>query len=214
MKDMALIKRHPKYYLDIEQRRKSLMLLKVESLGGENWYDLLGYKDHYKISNFFRIKSLYRLVTRKDGAIIAKPEQLRKTSINSDGYIDIVLTKDGVSKTVGVHILMAKMFVPNPLNLPEVNHIDGDKLNCVAPNLEWGTHLHNMRHAVKSGLRRYQKGVNNGRYKIPPEKVIEIYASKLRSLELAKTYGVTRSCIQRIRNGRTYSEITNHGKSK
>lgn len=49
-----------------------------------------------------------------------------------------------------VHILVAKAFVPNPENLPVVNHIDEDKLNCVYTNLQWCTVQQNVRHSVPS----------------------------------------------------------------
>lgn len=189
-------------------RRAVAKTKKVLSLENEIWHDLLGYEGHYQISSLFRIKSLYRLSKKENGTEMVKPEQIRKYSVNMGGYLDIILTKDRVSKTLSVHILMAKMFVPNPNNYPEVNHKDGDKLNCLAYNLEWGTHKYNMEHAVKNGLRKYVKGVNNGRYKIPENKIKEIFLSNEGSLKLAKQFGVTRSAIQRIRNGRNYKNIT------
>ena len=85
MKDMGLN--------SVETRRKRLSSYKVKSLKGEKWFDIPLYEGHYKISNFFRIKSLYRICEKSDGTTVAKPEQLRRTSINPDGYLDIILIK-------------------------------------------------------------------------------------------------------------------------
>lgn len=194
---------------NIELRRKTISSQKVESLTGEIWFDIPLYEGYYKISNFFRIKSVFRICQRNDGVSIAKPEQLRKTSINKCGYLEIILTKDGVSKTISVHRIMADVFVPNPNNLPEVNHIDGNKLNCYPSNLEWVTRKYNMNHAVTNGLRVYTKGVNCGKYKVSTQDVIDIYNSKESTSMLVKKYPLTRSSIQRIRSGKTYKSLLN-----
>lgn len=61
-----------------------------------------------------------------------------------------------------VHILVAKAFIPNPDNLPMINHIDEDKMNSVYTNLEWCTRQHNVKHSL--GSRRDMKGVSRPTY--------------------------------------------------
>src|ERR1039458_8913075 len=61
-------------------------------------------------------------------------------------------SKDCVQYSRAVHILVAKAFLPNPKNLPQVNHKDNDKNNCRVNNLEWRSQLGNMRHASKLGV--------------------------------------------------------------
>lgn len=70
---------------------------------------------------------------------------------NEKGYLMVHLYRKRMNKTVKVHRLVAEAFVPNPDGLPEVNHIDGNKSNNSASNLEWVTRRQNMRHARETG---------------------------------------------------------------
>jgi hypothetical protein len=109
-----------------------------------------GFEELYEISNLGRLKSLPK--TR--GANFQKlPEKILKLQMHTGGYSMIMLNKNGVKKRFFIHRLVAIHFVPNPNNLPEVNHIDGDKLNCAASNLEWVTRLENEQHACRTGLK-------------------------------------------------------------
>lgn len=67
------------------------------------------------------------------------------------GYIQVNLYKDGGKKYVRVHRLVAQAFVPNPLNKPFVNHIDGDKTNNHYTNLEWVDNRENVQHYYDNG---------------------------------------------------------------
>lgn len=72
----------------------------------------------------------------------------------NEGYPQVTLTKNGKALPRKVHRLVALAWIPNPDELPEVNHIDGVKENCVVDNLEWCTRLHNIKHAHAAGLMR------------------------------------------------------------
>jgi len=208
MKDMvSMIRRNPKYYSDFNERREKLKLVRVPDLVGEEWADVIGYEGFYKVSNLARIKSICRIIQQKRGVTVIKPEQLLKPGKNSDGYFLVRLTKERIAKTYSFHILVAKLFVPNPNGLTEVNHIDGDKSNCLPNNLEWGTHKYNMNHAVSSGLRKYE-GVDCKKRNFNDSEITIIYNSSELSGVLAKKYNVTKSSIQRIKSGKTYSNIT------
>jgi len=206
--DLINKRRSPKYYKDIEDRRNRLRMIKVLDLDDEKWVDLSGYEGYYKVSNLARIKSVCRIVPKKNGSTVIKPEQLIRPCKNSDGYLSVSITKDMVSKTYSLHTLLAKEFVLNPLNLQEVNHIDGNKLNCLPCNLEWVTRKYNIQHSVINKLRSYTKGVNCGKYKVSNNDVINIFYSKERTSVLAKKYNITKSSIQRIKSGKTYKNIT------
>lgn len=75
-----------------------------------------------------------------------------KPIINEKGYYRVDLSKERKSKRFRIHRLIAKTFIPNPNNFPEVNHINGNKKDNCINNLEWCTHKHNMKEAYKLGL--------------------------------------------------------------
>ena len=95
----------------------------------EIWKDIEGYEGIYQISNIGRIKSLERIVYHNNGINRIIPEKIRKTRPDSHGYDKIDLYKEGKRNTFTIHRLMAIAFIPNPYNLPQVNHIDGIKEN-------------------------------------------------------------------------------------
>lgn len=124
----------------------------------------------------------------------------RKATRKSDGYYVFHLKQ----KTIRLHRAVAECFIPNPNNLPCINHIDGDKSNNKVTNLEWCNYSYNLQHAYKNGLHRsYIKDwASNPRSKITPEQVNDIltkYKDKT-GVELSKMYGVTKECIYYIRN--------------
>lgn len=105
----------------------------------EIWRDVPGWEGVYQISNMGRMKSF-----KVDPS--GKVMSLRN---KTGDYIRVVLQKHGRKpKTVLVHRLVAKVFIPNPLNLPAVNHKDCDKQNNSVSNLEWCTNSYNVRHSM------------------------------------------------------------------
>ena len=116
----------------------------------EIWKDIKGYEGKYEISNFGRVKSHVKIGT---------PTYYKTPILSTPGYYTVCLSKDGkVSYSVGIHRLVAEAFVENTdKTKTEVNHKDGDKLNNYYENLEWVTRKENNEHAIKSGLRKYVK---------------------------------------------------------
>lgn len=117
----------------------------------EIWKDIFSYDGLYQISNFGNVKSFHR---HKDGKTL-------NPVIATDGYRRIGLRKQNKSKYAAIHRLVASAFIPNPINLPEVNHIDGDKLNNNLLNLEWCDRYRNIQHAHSIGLINIPKGKDN-----------------------------------------------------
>lgn len=121
---------------------------------------------------------------------------------DKDGYHLINLCLSGKKITEKVHRLVAKAFLPNPYNLPEVNHIDGNKSNNSVSNLEWCDNSHNKYHAYKSGLRRSRRGeTNKNRMKVAQldanGKLIKVYNG---IVEAEKELGINGSNISTVLN--------------
>ena len=107
----------------------------------EIWKDIKGYEGLYQISNYGNVKSLERIVKRGRNY---KPvcERILKTGTNKN-YTYAILSKFGKCKTAWVHRLVAEAFIPNPDNLPCINHKDENPKNNNADNLEWCTYSYN-----------------------------------------------------------------------
>ena len=110
----------------------------------EVWKDIKGYEGLYQVSNMGKIKSLKFSHGNK--------EKILKGNKEKFGYLVVTLYKNKGRKNFKIHRLVAETFIPNPKNLPQVNHIDGNKQNNRIDNLEWCTAKENTNHAHKTGL--------------------------------------------------------------
>lgn len=108
----------------------------------EIWKTIDGFSS-YQVSNYGRIKSVSRIVKNKYSTRKIE-EKILTPKIGTNGYYSYPLgNDDGVRKSVSIHRLVAKAFIPNPNNLPCVNHKDENKLNNEVANLEWCTYSYN-----------------------------------------------------------------------
>ena len=114
----------------------------------EEWKDIKGYEGLYQISNEGRVKSLQREIVYKDGRKKVLEEKILRNILSDLGYYHVMLSKDGVPKRYKVHRLVAKAFIPNPNNLPIINHKDENPKNNVVDNLEWCTQGYNVRYGT------------------------------------------------------------------
>ena len=106
----------------------------------EIWRPIEGTNGEYQVSNTGLVK------TTKTGRILTP-------TVSRHGYERVCLFKMDRERRYRVHRLVAMAFIPNPDNLPQVNHIDGNKRNNNVSNLEWVTNEENMHHAKECGLR-------------------------------------------------------------
>lgn len=143
----------------------------------ENWKDIEGFEGYYQVSNFGRVRGLDRSIqsTQNNGCTVKRRGKIlnRKKACGS-GYIIHSLTKDNKSYYRKPHRLVAEAFLPNPDNLPQVNHKDGNKINNRLENLEWCTAKYNTNHAVISGLKIAKRGVENKRCRFTKEDIVNI----------------------------------------
>ena len=137
----------------------------------EEWRDVQGYEGLYLISNLGQVQSLGRVRSQRNvyteitrvytGKILSQ-------RIGKAGYQYVNLYSLDKRTTKKIHRLVAEAFLENPENKPQVNHIDGNKLNNTVTNLEWNTSKENIVHGYNIGLiPRCPFGVNSANYKGP-----------------------------------------------
>lgn len=144
----------------------------------ELWADITE-DGFYQVSNKGRVRS-------RNG--------FRNLKEKTGGYLGLMIR----GKNYLVHRLVALAFVPNPEGKPEVNHINGDKADNRAENLEWVTHGENMRHATRIGKMR-KAGT---RSRITKEQAKEIRNSRERQADLAERFMVSQATVSRIKSGK------------
>lgn len=116
----------------------------------EIWKSIPGYEGFYEASTLGRIRSVDRVVAHSSG----NGQSFRKGRIlhhnSMDDYQFVILSKRGKKAQLAVHRLVALTFLPNPDNLPIVNHKDLNTHNNAANNLEWATQQYNCIHAIQN----------------------------------------------------------------
>ena len=111
----------------------------------EIWKDIKGYEGLYQVSNLGRVKRLSTTLIRKDGRYVHFKEHFVVCNIAKMGYYMLDLHRYGSKrKRVYLHRVIAEAFIPNPDNLPCINHKDENKLNNNVDNLEWCTYAYNL----------------------------------------------------------------------
>lgn len=122
-----------------------------------NWLAVKGYEGLYEVSDTGQVRSIPRKCLHKNGKVTLNVGKvLAQTSNKNTRYMICSVWRNNKAKHYYVHRLVAEAFISNPDNLAEVNHIDGDRQNNHLSNLEWVTRKGNVRHAIDTGLRKYQ----------------------------------------------------------
>ena len=117
-------------------------------MNNEIWKGIKDFESQYEVSNLGRVRTIPKLLL--NGKV--RPAIILKQQFNFKGYYRVGLHKDKKLKQCAVHRLVANAFIPNPLNKPQINHINGIKTDNRVENLEWCSNLENMQHAHKIGL--------------------------------------------------------------
>jgi hypothetical protein len=167
----------------------------------EIWKDIEGYGDIYQVSSLGRVRSLdhqARHVSRSGREfLVTYKGRIRKLYENENGYKFLVVKKDGKNISLRVHRLVAMAFIPNPDNLPFVNHKDENPSNNHVENLEWCSPDYNVRYGTTiMRIRKTQLKSANPVYQIDMNGNI---VCKFLSLErAASAMGCSTQLIKRV----------------
>lgn len=152
-----------------------------------------GWEGIFQISNIGNVKRFYKNGTTN----------ILKGVIKRGGYKGVLLKTPEKFKCETIHRLVAKAFIPNPDNLPCVNHKDEDKLNNTVENLEWCTHKYNNSYGTKN--KRVSKKKTNNTYNMTPVLCIETNVTYPTMQEASRQTGIAVQGIQLCCKGTTYS---------
>ena len=170
----------------------------------EEWRDVKGYKGRYQVSSMGRVKSFKRVTIMKDGRKLPVKEHILKPFPTKKGYLLVDLSSRSCKrKTISVHRLVCAAFHENPENKPCVNHINEDKADNRACNLEWCTYAENNNHGTHNA--RMAEGVAKalskrvGQYTLDGE-LIKIWPS---TMEAQRQTGFSSASISQAANGKS-----------
>jgi plasmid maintenance system antidote protein VapI len=170
---------------------------------------VVGYEGYYEVSNFGNVYSVNREIYTKRGRIERRSRRQMKFVYGKFGYVCVNLSKNNKGHRVLVHRIVAKAFIPNPDNKPQVNHKDLNKANNCVDNLEWNTALENNKHAQLNKANSF--GESHYRAKLTEEIIKEIryiYRSQLYSFaDLAAIYGVSAYTIRSLIIGKIWRNV-------
>jgi len=173
----------------------------------EEWRNVPDFEG-YQVSSLGRVRGIDRLCGNRPGVTKGK---ILKPFRNKRGYLEVNLYNNSKSTAKIIHRLVAKAFISNDFNKPQVNHIDGNKLNNEVSNLEWMSNSENQLHAYSLGLQPSRAGENNVKAKITDKSVTELkvlYNSGKTIVDISNIMNINVSIIRNIIYGRTWKTNT------
>lgn len=172
-------------------------------MSGETIKAVPGHEGRYSVTSHGRVFSHFY---RHDHRTV---ELCQMT--HPEGYKQVKFPLGYPGSHIKVHRLVAMAFHPNPNNLPQVNHIDGNKGNNHYLNLEWTDNSGNQRHAFATGLQSERKGEAHNMHKLTDDDVRKIRqllaSSRHTQFDIGKMFGVSNFCISDIKRGKTWTHI-------
>ena len=174
----------------------------------EYWLDIPGYKGYYQVSNYGNVRSLNRVITQQNDRKQLVKGRALKPHLTNKGYFKVHLSRDGKRKSRSIHRLVAMAFLPNKLDKPQVNHINGCKTDNNLCNLEWNTQSEQQIHAYQNGLQ--PKGEKHHYAKLTRKEVIQIkqlLKHRVLQKDLAAKFNVSQQVISAIKTGSRWNHI-------
>jgi hypothetical protein len=175
----------------------------------EIWKPVSGFEGVYEVSDLGRVRSLERTCAGRRKHV---PACILKNIKHKRGYPVVRLHHpSGWTVQKKVHLLVAAAFLPNPNNLPEVDHVEGNKNDCRACKLEWVTTAENQRRAIALGLKKPVRGEASGGAKLTDEKVREIRllakTTKTSHRKIGEMFGVKLLTIFNVVHRKTWAHV-------
>lgn len=169
----------------------------------EIWKPVIGF-NYYLISNLGRVKRL----AKKGSGFYVSVEVIMKIFKCKEGYMVLGMTNsNGRRVNKSIHRLLAENFIPNPENKRCVNHKNGIRDDNRLDNLEWMTHSENSKHGYDfNGVENPSRLLTNDQVKEIKIRLLNFKAGMLK--EIGDEYGVNKSVISFIKQGRTYKKVT------
>lgn len=172
----------------------------------ERWRPIVGWEGLYDVSDRGRVRSYKKSGT----SAVQKTPNMRKLLIGNHGYLSVNLSHNGYTKRYQVHRLVYRAFIGTIDDDKYIHHRDHDRTNAQLDNLEQVTPSQNLHYAVEAGKPLARKGENNGRSILTEEVVREI--RQINFVDgtigmLAKRYGVGKTAICDIKNGKSWRHV-------
>ena len=185
----------------------------------EQWLAVKEYEGIYQVSDRGRVRSLQRWITNRNGELQLIPGKELKLTSDRYGYLKVYLTQNYQTRLFNVHHLVAQTFLPPPLGKVGskldsycLNHIDGNKQNNRATNLEWITHAANQQHAIDTGL--FNSSGSQTHSKLTEAEVLDIWEllreQRLSVSQIALCFDVSDKTIRKIKYGKAWRKITGY----
>lgn len=158
--------------------------------------DIKGYEGLYKVSNRGDVISLSKI-----SGFLKLRERIMTPTVKANKYLDVKLIKNKISKHFYVHRLVAEHFIPNPNNLPQVNHKDNNPANNNVDNLEWCDNSYNIRY---SDIPNKLKELRGDKLEITNIEIKEIIIAKSKREAADIINGTDAGIIYAIKNNSIY----------
>lgn len=177
----------------------------------EEWRDVVGFEGFYQVSSLGRVRSVDRHLVNNLGRKSFHKGQLLKPNLRNTGYLAVETKRSGRKRGSkdNIHVLVARAFKGDRPEGFEINHIDGDKLNNCADNLEYCSRHENIRHAYSVGLigtceKHHQAKLKDCEIPLIRQRILLGESDS----SIARDFGVSSAAIRQIKVGKSWFRVS------